>query len=71
MKTDVLIVGSGCSALYMALHLPENLNYFNVTKKRAELSDSFLAQVVFVCLEMKKRYDSYFEDTMKAGHYEI
>ena len=26
MKTDVLIVGSGCSALYMALHLPEDLN---------------------------------------------
>lgn len=29
MKTDVLIVGSGCSALYMALHLPEDLNIFN------------------------------------------
>ena len=28
MKTDVLIVGSGCSALYMALHLPEDLNMF-------------------------------------------
>ncbi len=44
MKTDVLIVGSGCSALYMALHLPEDLNILMVTKKEAELSDSFLAQ---------------------------
>ena len=36
MKTDVLIVGSGCSALYMALHLPEDLNILMVTKKEAE-----------------------------------
>ena len=33
MKTDVLIVGSGCSALYMALHLSEDLNILMVTKK--------------------------------------
>ena len=34
MKTDVLIVGSGCSALYMALHLPEDLNILMVTKMK-------------------------------------
>ena len=70
MKTDVLIVGSGCSALYMALHLPENLNILMVTKKEAELSDSFLAQGGICMLRNEEDYDSYFEDTMKAGHYE-
>ena len=70
MKTDVLIVGSGCSALYMALHLPENLNILMVTKKEAELSDSFLAQGGICMLRNEDDYDSYFEDTMKAGHYE-
>ncbi len=70
MKTDVLIVGSGCSALYMALHLPEDLNILMVTKKEAELSDSFLAQGGICMLRNEDDYDSYFEDTMKAGHYE-
>ena len=70
MKTDVLIVGSGCSALYMALHLSEDLNILMVTKKEAELSDSFLAQGGICMLRNEDDYDSYFEDTMKAGHYE-
>ena len=70
MKTDVLIVGSGCSALYMALHLPEDLNILMVTKKEAELSDSFLAQGGICMLRNEDDYDSYFEDTMRAGHYE-
>ena len=71
MKTDVLIVGSGCSALYMALHLPENLNILMVNKKKKlKLSDSFLAQGGICMLRNEEDYDSYFEDTMKAGHYE-
>ena len=57
MKTDVLIVGSGCSALYMALHLPENLNILMVTKKEAELSDSFLAQGGICMLRNEEDYD--------------
>ena len=70
MKTDVLIVGSGCSALYMALHHTRKFKYFNGNKKEAELSDSFLAQGGICMLRNEEDYDSYFEDTMKAGHYE-
>ena len=57
-------------SLYMALHLPEDLNILMVTKKEAELSDSFLAQGGICMLRNEDDYDSYFEDTMKAGHYE-
>ena len=33
-------------------------------------SDSFLAQGGICVLRDENDYDSYFEDTMKAGHYE-
>ena len=66
MKTDVLIVGSGCSALYMALHLPEDLNILMVTKKEAELSDSFLAQGGICMLRNEDDYDSYFDDESRS-----
>ena len=45
-------------------------NILMVTKKEAELSDSFLAQGGICMLRNEDDYDSYFEDTMKAGHYE-
>lgn len=36
MDTDILIVGSGCSGLYCALHLPENKKITVITKSEAE-----------------------------------
>ena len=44
MKTDVLIVGSGCSGLYCALQLPEDKKIIIITKSDVESSDSYLAQ---------------------------
>ena len=70
MKTDILIIGSGCSGLYCALHLPEDKQIMIITKSDAESSDSFLAQGGICMLKNDDDYDSYFEDTMKAGHYE-
>ena len=70
MKTDVLIVGSGCSGLYCALWLPENLQITIITKSDPERSDSFLAQGGMCMLKNESDYESYYEDTMKAGHYE-
>ena len=70
MKTDVLIVGSGCSGLYCALWLPKNLQITIITKSEPERSDSFLAQGGMCMLKNDDDYESYFEDTMKAGHYE-
>ena len=70
MKTDVLIVGSGCSGLYCALRLPREKKITIITKADLESSDSFLAQGGICVLHDDDDYDSYFEDTMRAGHYE-
>lgn len=70
MNTDILIVGSGCSGLYCALNLPQNLKIIMITKSDAERSDSFLAQGGMCMLKEESDYESYFEDTMRAGHYE-
>ena len=42
--TDVLIVGTGASGLFAALHLPADRQVLMITKDKAEHSDSFLAQ---------------------------
>ena len=70
MKTDILIVGSGCSGLYAALQLPRDKEITIITKSDCESSDSFLAQGGICMLKNDADYESYFEDTMKAGHYE-
>ena len=41
-----------------------------ITKSDAESSDSFLGSGGNRVLRDENDYDSYFEDTMKAGHYE-
>ena len=71
MKTaDVIIVGSGAAGLFNALFLPQDYKVIVITKKTVEESDSFLAQGGISALKNPEDYDSYFEDTMKAGHYE-
>ena len=67
MKTDVLIVGCGCSGLYLALNLPRDKKILMITKSDAQSSDSFLAQGGMCMLKDDADYDNYFEDTMKAG----
>ena len=69
MKTDILIAGSGCSGLYCALQLPRD--------KKSPSSPSPTLPVTIpsrpgrMCmLKEQSDYDSFFEDTMKAGHYE-
>ena len=70
MKTDILIVGSGVAGLYCALNLPKEKRVVVVTKNIARRSDSFLAQGGICVLRDEDDYDSFYEDTMKAGHYE-
>lgn len=69
MKTNVLIVGSGCSGLYTALNLPQELQITIISKDKLEHSDSFLAQGGICMLKDESDYDSFFEDTLRAGHY--
>jgi L-aspartate oxidase len=70
MKTDILIVGTGVGGLFCALNLPEDKEILMITKDETRNSDSFLAQGGICMLRGEEDYDSYFEDTMKAGHYE-
>ena len=70
MKTEILIVGCGVSGLYCALNLPKNRNITIITKSQAEMSDSFLAQGGICVLRDEGDYQSFFDDTLKAGHYE-
>ena len=69
-QTDVLIAGSGCAGLYCALNLSDDTKITIITKATIEESDSFLAQGGMCMLKNDEDYDSYFEDTMRAGHYE-
>lgn len=70
MKTDILIVGTGCSGLYAALQINPNKKILMITKSDVESSDSFLAQGGICMLKNEEDYSSYFEDTLRAGHYE-
>ena len=70
MKTDILVVGSGVAGLYCALNLPKEKNVLIVTKNTAHKSDSYLAQGGICVLRDENDYDAFYEDTMKAGHYE-
>lgn len=70
MNTDIIIVGSGVAGLYCALNLPKEKNIIIVTKKEADKSDSFLAQGGICVLPEEDDYPSFYEDTMRAGHYE-
>ena len=69
-RADVLIIGSGVAGLFCALNLPSDKNILIITKDICENSDSFLAQGGICVLKDDSDYDSYFEDTLKAGHYE-
>ena len=67
---DVIIVGTGAAGLFCALQFPKETRILMITKENVEQSDSFLAQGGICVLKDEDDYDSYFEDTMRAGHYE-
>lgn len=70
MKTDIVIVGCGVAGLYCALNLPKDKNIIIVTKNKARRSDSYLAQGGICVLRDEKDFSAFYEDTMRAGHYE-
>ena len=70
MNADVVIVGTGVAGLFCALNLPSDRQIIMLTKSDVESSDSFLAQGGICMLRDEEDYESYFEDTMRAGHYE-
>ena len=69
-KYQVIVVGTGAAGLYAALSLPEDTQILMITKDAIQNSDSYLAQGGISVLKDEADYTSYFEDTMRAGHYE-
>ena len=67
---DTVIVGAGASGLYSALKLPRKQNILLICKEDLESCDSMLAQGGICVLRDENDYDDFFEDTLKAGHYE-
>lgn len=70
MNADVVIVGTGVGGLFSALNLPRDKKVIMITKDDVKKCDSYLAQGGICVLRDEDDYDSFFEDTMKAGHYE-
>ena len=67
---DIIVVGTGVAGLFTALHLPHDKDILLITKSDIDKSDSFLAQGGICVMYDESDYESYFEDTMRAGHYE-
>ena len=69
-KYDVLIAGTGVAGLCCALNLPRDMRVLMLTKAAADESDSFLAQGGICMLRGEEDFRGYFDDTLRAGHYE-
>ena len=69
-RYDVIIVGTGVAGLNCALNLPREKSVLVICKRKLKECDSYLAQGGICRLRGDFDYDSYFEDTMRAGHYE-
>lgn len=69
-KYDVVIVGAGVAGLMCAMHVPADKSVLIVCKGKPSESDSYLAQGGICVMRGQSDFDGYFEDTMKAGHYE-
>lgn len=69
-KYDIIIVGTGAAGLFAALHLPKDKQIAMLSKAGLEESDSFLAQGGICVLKNEDDYPAFFEDTLRAGHYE-
>ncbi|WP_281659472.1 L-aspartate oxidase [Halobacillus sp. Cin3] len=68
MDADVLIIGSGASALQLARHLRPTMNVILLTKSTLQHSNSFLAQGgVAAALGGDDSPSSHYNDTVKAG----
>ncbi len=69
-ESDVVIVGCGVAGLYAALNLPRALSVTMICKEDLESCDSMLAQGGICVMRDHDDYDSWFDDTLRAGHFE-
>lgn len=69
-KYDVIIAGAGVAGLNCALHIPEDKKVLLICKGVPEKSDSYLAQGGICRMQGDEDFESYYSDTMRAGHSE-
>ncbi len=69
-KYDVIIAGAGVAGLNCALNLPADKKILIICKGDPEESDSYLAQGGICCMQGEEDFESYYSDTMRAGHME-
>ena len=67
---DTVIAGCGVGGLFTALHLPASQRVLMICKEDLESCDSMLAQGGICVMRNDQDYEEFFEDTMRAGHYE-
>ena len=67
---DVVIVGCGVAGLYCTLNLPSTLSVVMLAKTTVDECDSMLAQGGICVQHDDADYAPFFEDTLRAGHYE-
>ena len=70
MTCDIAIVGCGVAGLYAALTAPASAKIVMLSKGALDECDSMLAQGGICVLPEAEDYDSFFEDTLHAGHGE-
>ena len=70
LTVDTVIAGCGVGGLFTALHLPETQKILMLSKESLAECDSMLAQGGICVMRSDDDYQEFFEDTMKAGHYE-
>ncbi|MDE6000998.1 MAG: L-aspartate oxidase [Clostridia bacterium] len=69
-RYDVIIVGAGVAGLNCALNIPRGINVLLICKGTPDASDSYLAQGGICRMQDEADFESYFNDTMRAGHNE-
>ena len=67
---DVIIVGTGVAGLFTALSISPRLKILMISKDKIKNSDSYLAQGGICTLKEPADFDSFLEDTLRAGRYE-
>ena len=67
---DVIIVGTGVAGLFAALSISSDLSILMISKDKIKNSDSYLAQGGICTLKEPSDFDSFLEDTLRAGRYE-
>ena len=70
LSCHVVIAGCGVAGLYCALNLPRALKVVLLSKEDVASCDSMLAQGGICVLRDEADYEPFFEDTLRAGHYE-